>query len=204
MCTGIIAFALLFPLHANSLALEEDTITFSIQEVSFMISGTSNVRDWEIETDAMKGTITGGPAFSDPEAYMEHPEAWFNQVELTISNKTLDSGISAMNSTMHQTLNSEEHPQLTYVLDEVEYVWGDAEPMELTFLVHGTATAAGNEHRFSEEIIIKKLGENRYEVSSEMKLNMTDFDIEPPTFMRGALQTGDAMNIAFRIVLTSE
>lgn len=172
-----------------------------ITEVSFTIIGTSNVRDWEIESEEMSGTVIFGPAFYEDE---EDSEQWFEEISLQIPNDSLDSGIGAMNSTMHDHLETEDHPEIKYRLESVEEVSGSVSSGNLRFLISGVGTAAGNEHRFTHKVRVNRREAGSYRVSGTMEFNITDFDIEPPTFMRGALVTEDEITVEYRLMLEEQ
>ena len=175
--------------------------SFDITEVSFVMSGTSNVRDWEIGSDKMTGSVILGPAFFNGEEGMDQ---WFEEILLYVPNKSLDSGISAMNSAMHDNLKTDEHPQLTYRLAGVEEVTKAEDGESLTFRVNGVANAAGNDHQFVHDVVVSREGDGTYGVSGELDFKMTDFEIDPPTFTRGALKTQDRFSITYRLKLVPQ
>lgn len=180
------------------------------EEVSFVISGTSNVRDWEIHSDTMSGIIVPGHTFShaagtEPDLSGTNPKsAWFDEVSLSIPAKTLDSGIGLMNQTMHTHLKSEEYPTISYRLVDVEEVTHSDEPGQITVMVIGIASAAGGENEVRHEVTLDFSDPDKLLISGEIPMLMTDFGIEPPTFMRGALKTDDAMMITFRFAAFPE
>ncbi len=175
--------------------------SFEITEVSFTIIGTSNVRDWEIESDEMTGTVVFGPAFFGGG---DDPDQWFEEISLRIANESLDSGISAMNSAMHDNLETDEHPELRYRLGRVDRVTGSVDSGNLTFRVYGVATAAGNDHRFMHDVDVTLQDDGTYHVSGSMDLRFTQFNIEPPTFMRGALTTDNEMQVEYSFTLVEQ
>lgn len=172
-------------------------------DVTFVISGTSNVRDWDINSEVLNGVIQPGSLFaslaaSDPvESVLEGEGAWFEEVALSIPTDHLDSGIAVMNQTMHKHLRSEEYPELSYRLMDVESVSRDAETGKILVKAKGLASAAGEEHELVHEVWIDYSTPPLIRVSGELDVTFSDFKIEPPTFMRGALTTGNVMKISF-------
>ncbi len=191
----------ILPDTAQGLNETENNELLSIREVTFSISGTSNVRDWEVSTETMTGTIRIGPGFGKFDAEQNNTEQWFEEITLSIPNETLDSGISVMNSTMHDHLMSEEYPEIGYRLLDIESVQSGNYPAERKLILNGIVTAAGTDHNITHDVALRQEG-NEFIVSGELDLKITDFDIKPPTFMRGALKTADEMTVSYRLILT--
>ena len=114
-------FLLIFGLATVIMAIQKPSVTTAYQEeytnpiprftdLTFVISGTSNVRDWDINADVLNGVIQPGPLFATlagSEGFENMPDgegAWFEEVTLSIPADHLDSGIAVMNQTMHKHL----------------------------------------------------------------------------------------------------
>lgn len=195
--------ALMLPQHPVSAEqrLETDqTESLRISSVEFKISGTSNVRDWDIETDEIHGVIIPGPGFFASES--EDPSQWFEQVALTITNQTLDSGISAMTGAMHGYLKTEEHPEIHYTLEEILGVENAEKPGAKKVRVRAVAQAAGNDHTLEHDVLVIPNDNGSYEISGMLDLKFSDFEIDPPTFMRGALRTANDMKVAYKLIVS--
>ncbi len=180
-----------------------------IKEASFIITGTSNVRDWKIEADTMAGTVKPGPAFyraviPGADEQTGSAERWFENVELHIPNQALDSGISLMNNVMHQYLDSEEYPEIRYRLKETVNTSSYNDGNSLIIAAMGVLSAAGSDHEMSHEVHFSREDSGSYEISGELQLHFTDFDIEPPSYMRGALTTDDAITVNYRVTLSGQ
>ncbi len=176
-----------------------------IEEVSFTISGTSNVRDWNATTDKMQGRVVAGPEFiawssdsSLPETGSDAGSGWFREVVFSIVSKDLDSGINAMNNTMYDNLKAEQHRRIRYQLTDVKEARNIEGSNDLVLLVNGIARAAGVDHPVEHEVTVSRINANLLTISGELQMNISDFNIDPPTFMRGALVTEDKINVSYR------
>ena len=197
------AFMLPLTVVSAEQRLEADqTESLRITSVEFKISGTSNVRDWDIETDEIRGVIIPGPGFFVSET--EDSSQWFEQVALTITNQTLDSGISAMTGAMHGYLKTEEYPEIHYRLEEILSVENAELPGAIKVRVRAVTQAAGNDHTLEHDVLVSPNGDNSYEISGILDLQFTDFEIDPPTFMRGALRTGNDMTVTYKLIVSEE
>ncbi len=174
---------------------------FQIRDADFSISGTSNVRDWEIKSETLTGVIRTGNAFLQTGEDGHAPENWFEEVSLTIPANSLDSGINTMNNTMHETLDSDENPEITYYLESVESVRNGDSEQEYVLRIHGRAQAAGSYHQMTHEVIVVRENPQVFQVTGEFEVRFSDFEMEPPSFMRGALKTGDEIEVRFRFTM---
>ncbi len=174
---------------------------FQIRDADFSISGTSNVRDWEIKSETLTGVIRTGNAFLQTGEDGHAPENWFEEVSLTIPANSLDSGINTMNNTMHETLDSDENPEITYYLESVESVRNGDGEQEYVLRIHGRAQAAGSYHQMTHEVIVVRENPQVFQVTGEFEVRFSDFEMEPPSFMRGALKTGDEIEVRFRFTM---
>ncbi len=178
--------------------------TLQFSNVEFRITGTSNVRDWDIVSDTMGGIIRFGSAFTHPEENSGNPGAWIEEVFLYIPNHSLDSGNPIMNQTMNNSLESESYPNLEYRMSDVEDMSAGSSSDELSFIVNGVLGAAGAEYELTHEVFVHQISEKTFRIFGDFEMNMTDLDIEPPTFMRGALKTTDAVEVNYNLTVTLE
>jgi hypothetical protein len=183
------------------------TVRFLLDgEQSLTITGSSNVRDWEAVSETVRGTVIAGPAMlawlagPDEEGDSSYSE-WFERVSLSVAVNSLESGISALNNTMYETLLHEDHPRIMYRLTEVNDVRQGTDSNEIMLSVSGVARAAGSDHPVEHELSITRLSADSFTVSGEIEMLITHFQIDPPTFMRGALVTEDEVTVAYRLQL---
>ncbi len=207
---------LLFGLPCN-VAGQSDSQSVSYQlsdDYTFVISGTSNVRDWEVVTNKIRAKIVFGPEVVDwvngatkrigtVETGAFSGTQWIDEVHFSFPAKSLDSGISIMNETMYKHLLTDRHPLISYKLSEVRNIQeGDhAGTLELTVL--GITRAAGEDHDVEHTVQLTRTDNGFVTVSGEIDMKMTDFNIDPPEFMRGALVTSDDIHLEFHFTLFS-
>lgn len=189
--------------HNSGLDLNSSNSPSSLHfsDVEFRISGTSNVRDWKVVSDSMGGTIRFGPAFTDPDENSANPGNWIEEVYLYIPNHSLDSGNAVMNQTMNNSLKSETYDKLEYRMVNIEDMSASNSYDERSFVVNGVVSAAGSEHELKHEVLVLLVSEDTFRISGSFDLNMTDLDIAPPTFMRGALTTTDAVKVDYNFTV---
>ena len=204
ICYLVPVFFLYSAAHSTGQNTAENANEWHFSDVTFTITGTSNVRDWEIATDELTGMLRTGPAFAGFAESSDNPDQWFEEVSLSIPKESLDSGNSMMNQTMLTTFKSDEHPYLKYRVISVEEVKPGSNSDERIFLVDGSASAAGAEHGFKHEVSVQKKSSGSYLVYGTFDIKMTDLNMEPPTFMRGALKTADDTTVAYKFTITKD
>ena len=182
----------------------ESPSSLHFSDVEFRISGTSNVRDWDIVSDSMGGVVRFGPAFTHPDESSDNSGQWLEEVYLYIPNHSLDSGNSIMNQTMNKSLESETYANLEYRMIDVEDMPAGNSSREKSFIVNGVVSAAGSEYELRHKVYVRQLSEETFRIFGDFDMNMTDLDIEPPTFMRGALTTADAVRVDYNFTVTFE
>ncbi len=152
------------------------------------ISGTSTLHDWEITAESFTGELNID-RFTD--------SIDIKNLNLAIPVKSLKSGKSAMDRNTYKALKSETHKTIEYTLIRVtkqERVSAD----ELQLHTLGTLTVAGQGETLNIPLRAK-LSKAGVSFSGSTELNMTQFGVEPPSFIFGTVSTGDRITIQFNI-----
>lgn len=107
---------------------------------------------------------------------------------LKIPIEDMKSGVLGLASRLHKTLKYEEHPNITFSMSDYD-VQKSAEQEDLyNVTVRGTVQLAGEEKKVTLNMTAKH--SNEYvKVVGEKTLLMSDFGIEPPSLMFGAIKT---------------
>lgn len=187
---------------------------FKIIDSEIVISGTSNIRDWEVTTSSIsevgskESIMTLFSNYPEKKALLDQALSGFY---LRIPVEKLDSGIRIMNEKMREHLRSKMHPEIGYEIlsvKEATFSTGEEECYQITF--SGSADAAGVYHQMENDVSLCTFYPNNRDDSKRTKIHvfgtfeikMTDFGITPPTFMQGALTTGDIIQVDFDFLLT--
>jgi polyisoprenoid-binding protein YceI len=118
-------------------------------------------------------------------------------VDISIPVKSIDSGKGGMNSNMYDALKADKHKNITFALETTELKSGDFNS-DMVLAVTGQLTIAGTTNTIDMEISGTKTDEG-YTFTGEKMINMTDYDVEPPTAMFGTISTGEEVTIYFTI-----
>lgn len=166
--------------------------SYQLRSAEFAISGTSSLHDWVSTTTQMtaSGDLT----------VVEGALADVSSLQLTIPVTSIISGKgNAMDKKTYKALLSEEHPNITFKLQDVKSIdrTGNTPLVKAT----GLLTIAGKTK--TVEVQAKALAEGNgvFRFTGEKALKMTDYDITPPTALFGTLKTGDDITISFNLTL---
>lgn len=163
------------------------------QKETFRITGDSNVRAWQAEIQSASGVLT---LSSDELGSVNRIEA----LSLSIQVDQILSESNVLNGTMHNSLKSSEHPQITFTLQEL--ISAEPEGDGLRIQATGVVHAAGVNHPVTMNVRAQEDdGTIRFEGSHS--LLMSDFDIEPPTAMMGMFRAADEIEILFDLIFES-
>jgi len=152
------------------------------------VVGTSSLHDWESKVEDVKGsatfTIEDGVVTAIPE------------MDITIKAESIESGKSKMNSLTYEALKTDNFPNILFTLSEVKEITGNK------VIVSGDLMIAGVKRKVSVQGIMDSEGK-MITITGAKKIDMTEFDIEPPTAMFGAITVGKDVNILFTLKMTN-
>jgi hypothetical protein len=155
---------------------------------TLVVDGTSNQSDWTVTADSLYGWVNlaagtdGMPSISSAELHVIADEI--------VSNKS-----PIMDRLMRRALKTSEFSEIVFTLNEA-----DVQPLSEadTFAVasRGQLAIAGE----TRDVEIGLGGERTpsgFRFAGSYEMNMTDFGIDPPTALFGALHTGDGVVVRF-------
>lgn len=102
-----------------------------------------------------------------------------------------------MNNKTWKALKKDKYPEIRFTLEP-----GDPTvPANKKSLIEGELTVAGKTDKIKLPVQIS-LQNEKLNVKGKVALKMSDFGIDPPTAMMGAMKTGDEVVIKYNIELT--
>lgn len=145
------------------------------------VEGTSNRSDWTVYANAISA-----------EAELEASR--IQTLKISIPTAEMKSEKSTiMDRLMHDALKAGEHPTITYELTE-------ALPEAGTLVTKGLLTVAGVAREIEMVVAVGEADAGvRYTGSHPLK--MSDYEMQPPTAMFGALRTADDVTVHFDVQL---
>lgn len=156
------------------------------------VKGTSSLHDWELHSETLmsEAVFTTGD-----EGDLESLES----VVFILETTTLESERSRLQRMAHEELDAENHPEITFRSNGDGTVEANGEEYQVTAI--GDLSISGVTRQVSVEATCIA-GDEELVCAGTKDLNMTDFDVDPPTLMLGTIRTHDEVTVEFRMVYT--
>jgi polyisoprenoid-binding protein YceI len=179
------------------IALSILTATFSIvataqqdfildkENSELTVSGTSNLHDWEMVAE----TFSGETSITMDEGNITE----ISSVYFTCAVADILSDKRIMNNKAHDALKEKKHPEIKFQMNRGNAAKLADGKIDLT----GTLTIAGKPKTVNVTSDYQLDSGNKLSVMGEVTLKMTDFGIEPPTAMFGAVETDDKVTVKY-------
>jgi polyisoprenoid-binding protein YceI len=152
-----------------------------------IIEGTSSIHDWEMEVDDFKAETL---LKIDGNAIIE-----ISKVEFITPVSGLKSGKGIMDSKAHDALKKKKFPEIKFALNNSNNVNISGSKASLT----GLLTIAGKTKEVKLTADLDVENQQKLLVNGSVPVKMSDFGIDPPTAMMGAMKTGDDVVVKFNL-----
>lgn len=133
----------------------------------------------------------------------ETPASPVSSLQLNVPVSSLESGKGKMNRKMKEALKEDDHPQIMFGLVSAELADSVSADGAFNLTITGNLNIAGVEKEVSFPVTGIKEGENGYRFEGSYSLNMTNYKMDPPSVMFGAIKCGEEVMISFNILLTA-
>ena len=174
------------------LTVQSQTKFSAKSNISMSVSGTSTMHDW-----VMKSTTGDCSA-----TFVEDASGKLTDItglSFTVSSKALKSGKDAMDKNAYKALKADKNPNISASLKSAEVTTKDNKTYMIKAIVQ--LTIAGKTLETELNATAKHINDNSYSISGEKKISMKEYGMDPPSFMLGAVKTGNDVNIHFDVVL---
>lgn len=173
-----------------------------VSESTIEIEGTSTIHDWEAEAE----TINMNANFVDSVLQASLPASgdFIKTLSLTIPVKSIESGKGGMNSKIYGALKEKKHPNITYSFSSAELASTDEQADSFTLNTTGKLTIAGVTRTVNFPVEGKIIDGDSIRFDGSYKLNMTDYDVDPPSAVFGTIKSGEEVTITFNIVVANQ
>lgn len=155
------------------------------------IEGTSNVHGWTCEVKQFSGSVTAD--------LNDGALTGLQATTVTVPKAQLDCDNGQMNRRMMRALNADANPQISFQLTGAQV----GQPNNNAFLMqaNGRLTLNGTTRNVRFQANGQVLDNGRYQLTGSVPVKMSDFGIDPPTAMLGAMRTGDDVTVHFDVTL---
>ena len=157
------------------------------------MSGTSTLHDW---TTSSKN-FTGDAQFAFKPGN-DHLLVSIKSLNFSLAVLDLKSGESGLDKNAYKALKSNQYKHIVYKLISATVMPEN----DRKFLIKtvGSLTIAGVTKEIKMDVYYVVNEDSTITFTGSEKLNMTDYSVKRPTFMLGAMKTGDAITLDFTAV----
>ena len=172
----------------SSYSFAQQTFKINPKESKLNISGTSSIHDWEITAKNFSGEAT--ISFND------NSITGINNVEFSCPVEDIECDNRIMDNKTQKALNSDKYPEIQFHSNNT--VNGDFSKNDSE--IKGTVTINNTKKEVDINFTYEKVNSTQVKVKGEVPLKMSDFNVEPPTAMMGALKTADEIKVIYEIL----
>jgi len=172
-----------------SSTLYAQTLFKQTGESYLSISGTSTLHEWTMTSEE-------GKCQANFELNADGTPAKLNSLTVSVRSESLKSGHPAMDKNTYSSLNTDDFKTIKFELASATIVGAKIQCV-------GNLNVAGVTKPISFDAMIKVMPNRTLLCSGTKKLKMSDYGIEPPSFMFGTVTTGDEITISFNINMSS-
>jgi len=159
-------------------------------DVDVKLTGTSTLHKWEMNAK----TVSGEGQFVVKDERLIALKSLFFSVEV----EDLKSDSKGLDKNAYKALKSDEHKDIHYKLTSA--IVTPAENGKNLLKTHGKLTIAGVTKEIDMDVYCVVNKDGTITCTGSDKLNMTDYKVEPPSFLMGAMKTGDAITLTFVVI----
>lgn len=162
--------------------------------VSIVIEGTSNIHDWDMKSSkgSSSGTFTVGS------------DGTLNDVSglsFSMPAESLKSEHSAMDNNTYKALNTNKYQSISFSAASASVKHNGGSSYLLSIPGKLTISGVTKDVQLLANCVVN--GDKSISCTGSYKLKMTDYKVNPPSIMFGAIKTGNDITVKFNLVLRS-
>jgi polyisoprenoid-binding protein YceI len=191
-------FVILISLNIWSGCLLAQTVKYTVAPESTMsVIGTSTLHDWTSTVTKIDGFMELDKKTADKGTLKTGDE--IVSVKIIVPAKSIISARGAtMDKKTYDALKAEQFPDITFEFSKIRIsqVLND----QIQVLARGNLTIAGKTNVVDIPVVGKVNSPTQMVFSGAHKLNMKNYDMEPPSAMFGQIVTGEEVEIKFELI----
>ena len=167
-------------------------------ETEMTVSGTSTIHDWTSEVQEVRGYVTVIPDMMTSCKIKKSDKIVDVKIIVPVKSIISPHG-SIMDEKTWRALKSEEHPEIRFNLgsNKVKPTGNNTFTVE----AKGTLEIAGVKRDIIMDVKGERTDASTLVFEGKQKINMKDYNVEPPSAMFGQIVTGEEVEIAFKLVV---
>lgn len=163
------------------------------KSIHMKLSGTSTLHKWD-----MNASVFSGKASFDFKPGSTTELISLKSLTFILAVANLSSGEKGLDKNAYKALNTSQFKNISYKLTSATVTSEGAGKYLLN--THGGLTIAGITRQITMDVHCAVNSDGSITCTGTDTLKMTDYQVKPPTFMLGAMKTGDALTLDFTMV----
>lgn len=159
---------------------------------SISVSGTSTMHDWVMNANSAECKVT---LVMDDNGNL----TGVSDMQFKMPTKALKSGKSAMDGNAYKALKADKNTHITARLKKADVTTKDNKNYTVNARV--SLNIAGTTRETDLLVKMKKINADSYEIVASKDISMKDYDVTPPSFMMGAVKTGNDVSLSFNLIV---
>jgi polyisoprenoid-binding protein YceI len=162
-------------------------------DANIKVLGSSNVHDWTMISSAMESR--GSFKFDDGQLRD------LTAFSFSLNAKSLKSDHESMDNRTYKTIKADQFPKILYKLNSA--VVTPVQKNKYLIKTTGDLTIAGTTQTITMNVTAIVNADNTLTCTGTEKLKLTDYKINPPSFMLGAMKVTNDLTIQFNLIYKS-
>jgi len=160
------------------------------KDVNVKVLGSSNIHDWTMTATGIESQ--GDFKFEGDQLRSLHS---FN---FSVEAKSLKSEHESMDSRTYKTINADKYSKITFKLNSA--VVTSVQKNKYLIKATGELTISGATQTVVLNVTAVVNPDNTISCSGSQKIELTDYKIDPPSFMLGAMKVKNDLTIQYNLV----
>ena len=187
-----------FPVSAQDQSLNQPSGSIEIEPDGHLwIEGSASIVKYKCRAEALSGLGAIENVKYPQENIQGHGHV---SIVVQIPVHSLDCGKRAMNKDMYEALKAERHPKIGYQLLEASLL-GQEDSGWMMIRTRGILEIAGVNDTTEVMVHGKMLNEEQFRVRGNKELEMTDFNVTPPTALLGLIKADKELTVHFDVTV---
>ena len=163
------------------------------KDIDMKLSGTSTLHKWAMDAKTFSGEAQFGfKTGSDDQL------ASIKSLNFSLEVQNLKSGEKGLDKNAYKALKTGKYKDIFYKL--ISATVSPESDNKYLVKTNGSLTIAGVTKEVTMDVYCVVNKDGSITCNGSKKLKMTDYQVKPPTFMLGAMKTGDAITLDFVLV----
>ncbi|MGZ3757885.1 MAG: YceI family protein [Mucilaginibacter sp.] len=160
------------------------------KDINIKVLGSSNVHDWNMASSKIESQ-----GDFKVEGDVLHALSSFT---LSLDAKSLKSEHELMDSRTYKAIKADQFPKITYKLNSATIT--QVQKGKYSIKTTGDLTIAGATQNITMIVTAVVNADNTITCTGSQNLKLTDYKIDPPSFMLGAMKVKNELTVQFNLV----